>query len=221
MGSRDVIDVKGSIPTGARVRAQQTLGTVSIAPIPSDQPPILVAGYDSKDGSLRLMNLRTLVEMLTPAERVHVIGKLDTRDAITASIGAAAVVGSVASAELEVPAGEVWYLNVVELVSPAESGIGVGDIVQVNFRVSSWPDTLSEAGQLFYAANQGTDALESFYAEFGSTAPLWSLDNVSPELRLVGGDVLTLTAVLTGAAAGAALTATLNPYGWKGRYLVD
>ena len=222
MGKQRDVEVQGleGLPVGARMRPQ-TLQTVQIAPIPADQPPVLIAGYDSKDGSLRIMNLRTLVEQLAPAERVHVVGKVDSRDGITATIPAASAIGTVVTEELEVPSGEVWFIDVIELISPAESGPAVGDIVQVNVRVSSWPDSASEAGQSHYAVNQGTAALENFYAEFNHVAPLWALDNLSTELRLVGGDKLTLVATLTGAIAGAALVATLNPYGWKGRYLVD
>jgi len=220
MGKRRVVKIQEGIPVGARMKTQ-TLATVSVAAIPADQPPVLIAGYDSKDGSLRLANLRTWVEALASAEKVHMVGKLDERDAITATIAAGAAVGATASEELEVPSGEVWYLNLVQLVSPAESGVGVGDIVQVNFRVSSWPDEASEAGQLFFAADQGTAAEDNYYAEFHPFAPWFAATNLSEPLRLVGGDKLTLVATLTGAAAGAALTAELIPFGWKGRYLVD
>ena len=62
---------------------------------------------------------------------------------------------------------------------------------------------------------------DNYYAEFHPFAPWFAATNLSEPLRLVGGDKLTLVATLTGAAAGAALTAELIPFGWKGRYLVD
>lgn len=220
MGKQKDVEIREALPTGARIGAQ-TLATVTIAPIPEDQPPVLIAGYDSSDGTLRLANLRTWVEMMAPAEKVHSIGKLDTRDAITAIIPVTSAIGAVVTSELPVPSGEVWYLNQVNLVSPAESGVGVGDIVQVNFRVSRWPDAASELGRAFYPANQGTVALDNFFAEFHAAGPFLGLLNHSEPLRLVGGDIITLVATLTGAIAGANLTATLNPYGWKARYLVD
>ena len=220
MGHRRSVKVSG-MPSGLRMKAQQTLQTVTIAAIPADQPPVLIAGYDSKTGGLHLANLRNWVEALAQAEKVHMVGKLDARDAITATIAAGSAVGANATATLEVGTGEVWYLNMVQLVSPAESGVGVGDIVQVNFRVSSFPSDTSSDGQLFFAANQGTAGLDNIYAEFHPYAPFFGVENLSEPLRLVGGDYLTLVATLTGAGAGAALQAQLIPYGWKGRYLVD
>ena len=222
MGKQRNVEVSSptGLPVGAKI-SPQTLATVTIAPIPADQPPVLIAGYDSKDGSLRIANLRTLVEQMASAEKVHMVGKLGPADVITATIPITAAIGTVITEELEVPSDEVWYLNIVELISPAESALAVGDIVQVNFRVSSWPDALSDAGQPFFAVNQGTVALESFYAEGHPGAPLFGVENLSEPLRLVGGDKLTLIATLTGAIAGAALAAQLIPYGWKGRLLVD
>ena len=43
---------------------------------------------------------------------------------------------------------------------------------------------------------------------------------VEPE-RLEAAKKVTLTARLTGTVAGAALTATLEPYGWKGKLLAS
>ncbi len=227
MGQQRDVEVQGQdplaglvMPSGARMKSQ-TLTTVDIAPIPADQPPVLIAGYDSSDGTLRLANLRTWVEALAKAEKVHMVGKLDARDQIQAAVAAAAAIATLATQTLTVPSGEVWYLNMVELVSPAESGVGVGDLLQVNFRVSSFPDAASTAGQLFFAAAQGTAAIDNFFAEFHAAAPWLAEENFSEPLRLVGGDILTLVATLAGAVAGAALTATLIPHGWKGRLLVD
>jgi len=202
------------------------LVTVSIPPL-ADQS-ILIAGYDHFDGSLRILDVGALRELQVLAEQANSLRKLDSRDTITATIAAASAVGTQASAKLTVPAGEVWFIGAINVTSPAESGPGVGDIVQVNFRISRWVDqsaTPSVDGQLFWAANQGTLALDLFTAWFaGQEGLVWSPfgDGVpTPCLRLTGGDYITLVATLTGAVAGAALAATLTTYGYGGKALLN
>ena len=114
------------------------------------------------------------------------------------------------------------------VTSPAESGVGVGDIAQVNFRVSCMVDqaaTPSADGQLFWPANQGTIALDTYTAFFAEAEGLvwspWGDAVPVPCLRLKAGDYITLVATLVGAPAGAALAATLTPYGYGGKPLVD
>lgn len=188
--------------------------------LPPISQSVLVAGYDSSDGSLRVLNLDTLRQLQVLAELQHILGVIDERDRIEATVAAGAAIGAEASDEIEVPAAEVWYLSILELVSPAESGPGVGDILQVNFRVSIWPDPADTHGQSFWENPQGTVGLDTFYAEFHPGAPLFAATNHSTLLRLPGGSKIRLEAVLAGAAAGANLTATLTPYGYKGKKLI-
>lgn len=181
-------------------------------------PPLnvtaLIGGYDTKDGTLRVWDLDSVRQAKALAERLHATDRIDGRNAITATIAAGAAVAAVATAALTVPADEVWFLNRVTLTSPAESGGGVGDIVQVNFRVSKWPDPAGNAaGKLYNAAGLGTIALDVLPEDFPAQGEL------GEELRLEPGDVLTLVATLTGVPAGANLTATLTPFGRKGKYL--
>jgi len=189
---------------------------------------ILVAGYDHYDGSLRILDVGALRELEVLAEKAHSTRKLDTRDTITVNMPAASPVGTILTATLPVPAGEVWYLGAVQVTSPAESGALVGDIVQVNFRVSNWVDqaaTPSAAGQLFWAANQGTAAANTYDAWCaGPEGLVWTAwgDAIQVEgLRLKGGDYLTLVATMTGVPAGAILAATLIPYGYGGKVLCN
>jgi hypothetical protein len=159
---------------------------------------------------------------LAAVERLYSLDRLDDRDAVQAKIAAGASVGSKAEGQLTVPAGEVWLINRLEAVSPAESGAGVGDIVQVNIRVSSWkyPDArtgteVNANGRSYWSADRGDASLNTY------TIDLPAQGELGEELRLVGGDVLTLAATLTGATAGADLTATLTPYGRKVKKLVE
>lgn len=172
-------------------------------------------------GALAFTDLdKLVVQPLVAAEKLYALDRIDDRDKVEAKIASGASVGAKASAKLTVPSGEVWYLNRLVLVSPAESGGGVGDIVQVNFCVSSWALRADEtalvegAGRKYWKDNKGT-AAENTY-----TVDLPSQGELGEELRLGPGDFITLYAELTGAAAGADLTASLTPYGRKAKLLV-
>jgi len=179
----------------------------------------LVGGFK---GQTAFVDLDKLVnEPLALVEGLYSLDRLDARDIITATIPVGSPVGTVVTAQLAVPASELWLLNRLTLVSPAESGGGVGDIVQVNFRLSAWqiPDTrlgttVNEGGRQYWPAAQGTAAANSYDVDFPA------LGELGAELRLAGGKIITLVATLTGAVAGAALAATLVPFGRKIRRLV-
>ncbi len=188
-------------------------------PVPVQIPPLasqttLVAGYDPRDGTLRVVNLGALVEPLVLAEKAYCLDKLDERNKIEATIKAGSAVGAKATKVLEVPAGEVWYINRIQLVSPAESGGGVGDIVKVNVAISTWPKNEDGSDKTYWAEGKGTAAEDTFDIDLPAQGEL------GEELRLVGGDKLTLMAELTGADAGADLTASMTVFGRKGRRLV-
>ncbi len=201
------------------VKPQQALQAIQIPPLAPQS--VIIAVFDRKDGSVRMLDSRNFVEALATAERIHAIGKLDERDVITVTIPTGAAVNTELTAELVVPVGEVWFITALHLTTPGESAPAVGDIVQVNAKVSAWPVTGDAAGKTFFAANQGGAAPGERWAEFHPGAPFFDPRNMSAELRLVGGQKVTLVARLTGAVAGAALTATLEPYGWKGKLLVS
>jgi hypothetical protein len=193
------------------VQAQQAPPAVAIPPVTAT---VLMGGYDPRDGTLRALNLDTLRQLQALVERLHCLDRLDERQRVEAVIKAGAAVGGVATKDLVVPEGEVWFLNRLTLVSPAESGAGVGDIVQVNVRVSRWPKTSADVEKAYWPADRGTTAADTFNIDFASVGEL------GEDLRLEAGDKLTLVATLTGAAAGADLTASLTPYGRKGKKLI-
>ena len=157
---------------------------------------------------------------LVHAEQLNSLGKIDTRNQITLTIPNGTAVGVYGTvAELEVPSGEVWFLSQVELITPAQAG----GIVLGNFRISGWSDPNVAAGQAFWANNQGQALGGTYVAECYGCAPAFVAlgDAIGAPLRLGPGDKLTLFGEVTTAALTAARTLTLNPYGWKGKRLVD
>jgi len=187
--------------------------------IPPDGGRVM-AGWDPSDNRFHPLNLDILRQLQVLMEAAHILGILDGRDQVSATIASGSAVGATASAEIEVPTDEVWFIHLILVTSPAESGVGVGDIVQVNFRISVWPDEASEHGQAYWQNNQGTAALDSYYAEFHPGAPFIAMKDLPVPLRLPGGSKIRLEATLIGAAAGASLSATLTPYGYKGKQLI-
>lgn len=188
--------------------------TVLQAGLPGLLGSVLVGAHDA--GQVKAIPLAALIEPLVLAERLHATDRLDARNArVQATIAAGAAVGATARGTITVPEGEVWFVQRMQHISPAESGVGVGDIVQTNIRLSKWVDPAGDTdGKPYNEANIGTAALNT------TNEDLTAVDELGAELRLVGGDKLTLVAVLTGAAAGANLTATLTLFGRKGKRLV-
>jgi len=214
MGRRTLIE-KTAVPLG--VEAQQA-GYTPMQAL-ARREGFIPLGYFR--GALAFVDLdKLVVQPLIAAEKLYALDRIDDRDRLEAKIASGASVGAKASAKLTVPSGEVWYLNRLVLVSPAESGAGVGDIVQVNFCVSTWALRTGEtalvegAGRKYWSTNRGTAATDTY------TVDLPAQGELGEELRLAGGDFITLYAELTGASAGADLTATLTPYGRKGKLLV-
>ena len=176
---------------------------------------VVAGGFDK--GSWRTLNLDTLRQLWRLSERMSgsVIGKLDTRDTVTATIPIASAVGATATATLTVPAGELWELTAVQIVDPAGAAL---EIITVNFRISSFPDdavTPSALGKLFWAVDKGVVAGAVYTNEFWEIAPFADLENMPMPLRLAAGTTITLIATVTGAVTAAARSATLTPYGYK------
>lgn len=200
-------------------RPQQLSGLTAAQALQNRLGLYLLGGYR---GQTAFVDLDKLVnEPLAMVEGLYTLDKLDARDIITATIESGSGVGEEVTAQLPVPAGEVWLLNRVVLVSPAESAGGVGDIAQVNFRISKWavPDlrtgtTPHANGRAYWPTNRGTAAVDTYTVDFPAQGELGN------ELRLTGGDIITLVARLSGAAAGADLSAALSPFGRKIRRLV-
>ena len=209
MGKERLID-KVILPQN--VQPQQMPGLVQA---PGNYPMGVYKGRSA------LIDLDLLVnEPLALVEGLYSLDRIDARDIITASIPATGVVNDSVIAQLAVPAGELWLVNRVVVVSPAQTA-AEGQIVTVNFRLSSWqiPDTrvgttVHDNGRSYWPAAQGTVAVNTYTVDFPAQGELGA------ELRLKAGDIITLVATLTAANASAILAATLTPFGRKIRRLV-
>lgn len=232
---------------------------------PANQLGVLPIGYYK--GRAVFVDLDKAVNQpLILAEKQWTLDKVDPRKghvSITVPIGTA--VGSSIIGEIEVPAGEVWYLCDHEIIIPQVADLTAGDI-SVNFRVSSFPK-VNEVDKTYYDPNDpqvylttggakvtggGLTATQAEIAagdindhqlevthgwktvtvdtEVTSEAADWVKelkrdfrkgDELNNELRLVGGDILTLVAtVATDAIAGAAVAVHLRVWGRVGKALV-
>ena len=92
-----------------------------IPSIPPDGGRVL-AGWDPTDSRFHPLNFDYIRQMAVLAERLHALDRLDDRNRIEATIASGSSVGATTTRDLEVPTGEVWFINRLVLVSPAESG---------------------------------------------------------------------------------------------------
>ena len=187
---------------------------------PSDTIVRIMAVYNNATGYWVGLPLQVFTEALVWAEFLTPIGKIDTRNAITLTVPLGTAVGVYATrATIVVPAGEVWFLDVLELITP----VAAGGTTSGNFRISSWTDdNLADVdGKAFWAADQGNAVGGNYYAECHIAAPMWALgDQIGTPIKLEGGDIITLCASVTVLALTAAQVLTLNPFGWKAKRLV-
>lgn len=173
--------------------------------IPGLVGSVVIGGYDPSDGSLRVVNLASLVEPLVLAEKAHALDRLDSRNAQkVATVPAGAAVDTLHSASLEVAAGEVWFLNRLTLATPAG--------VTGNILVSRFPRLPGATTDKEYLA---TDQAAGVTVDYDLPAQ----GELGEELRLVGGDKLTVRGRVAVSPA-ADVTVTLTGYGRKGKRLV-
>ncbi len=184
----------------------------------------MLGGYK---GQTVFVDLDKLVnEPLVDVEMKHILGILDGReedyDLKTLTPAIASPIGTALSGSLTVPAGQVWYINAVQIkldTTGAAHGL-VG-----NWRCSLWPDraaTPSEAGQPFHATDlvQAANGTTTWLDEFGPIAVTWQITNKTPLLRLPAGTMITFTLVTTTAIVDLAVANTLKLYGFVGKKLV-
>ncbi len=196
-------------------------------------PPIIgsviAGGWDR--GEWRTLNLDALRQLWRLFERIQPIGKLDTRDQIEVEFEADAEEDDVLTEKLTVPAGQIWFIQKIVVVTPADDN---GAEYHANFRVSCFVDDAdppSEHGQLYWATDKHDGGGESFVVDFWTGAP--GLDygaaalneagarnhNLDVPLRLAPGDYITLVGAIREDDANAGGTVTLTPYGYKARLL--
>ncbi|MDD5703219.1 MAG: hypothetical protein PHU23_14375 [Dehalococcoidales bacterium] len=171
---------------------------------PLGQELNLLGVFDNDSGYWMGLPLQVLREALLTAESLHTEDRIDERDKIEISVPDASAQDIVKTQEFEVPSGEVWYLNRLNLVTEAE--------VSGNVRVSKFPKT--DAVEKKYL---GTDQAASQDVDYDLASP----GQLGADLRLVGGDKLTVVATVTAVGGTtAARKVTLNVYGRKARRLV-
>jgi hypothetical protein len=171
---------------------------------PLGQALTLLGVYDNESGYWMGLPLQVLREALLSAEALHTEDRIDERDKIEVTVPNVSAQDVVRTTEFDVPAGEVWFLNRLNLVTEAE--------VSGNIRISKFPK-VSDVDKKYL----GTDQAAGADTDYDLAAP----GQLGADLRLVGGDKFTVVATVTAVGGTTAdRKITLNPYGRKAKRLV-
>jgi hypothetical protein len=171
---------------------------------PLDAVLTLLGVYDNASGFWVGLPLQALTEALLVAEALHTEDRIDERNKIEVTVPNGTAKDTVKTKEYEVPAGEVWYLNRLNLVTEAE--------ISGNIRISKFPksDTVDKA---YLGTDQAAGANTNY--------DLATAGQLGADLRLVGGEKITVAATVTAVGGTTAdRKVTLNPYGRKATRLV-
>lgn len=168
--------------------------------------PIIV--WDHRNNQYGILNQGFMAELCLLAEKAYILDRLDDRNGVKATVKNGADVNDVVKGTIEVPAGEVWYINRFSVICPAADADGTA---KFNIEVSSFPKVDS--------ANK--DYLSADVTAMGATTnyDVASVGHLGEELRLVGGDKLVLRLTVT-VAFTADKDFYLNVYGRGGKRLV-
>jgi hypothetical protein len=171
---------------------------------PLDAVLSLLGVYDNVSGFWVGLPLQAFTEALLVAEALHTEDRIDERNAIVITVPNGTAVNTAKTQVYEIPAGEVWYLNRLNLVTEAE--------VSGNIRISKFP----QSGSLD-KTYLGTDLAASQNVDYDLAAA----GQLGADLRLVGGDKVTVVATVTAVGGTTAdRKVTLNPFGRKSTRLV-
>ncbi len=192
-----------------KIQAQQYPGYPGTRPPKGWVPPLdavltLMGVYDNENGYWIGLPLQALTEALLVAESLHTEDRIDERNKIELTVPSGTAKDAVKTKEYEIPAGEVWYLNRLNLATEDE--------ISGNIRISKFPksDTVDKA-------YLGTDQAAGLDVNYD----LGALGQLGADLRLIGGDKVTVTATVTAAGGTTAdRKVMLNPYGRKAVRLV-
>ena len=146
--------------------------------------PVIV--WDHRNNQYGILNQGFLAELCLLAEKAYTIDRLDDRNGVTVTIENGAAINDVVNGTIEVPAGEVWYINRLAVVCPAADGNGSA---KFNIEVSSFPK----------ADTANKDYLSADVTAMGATTnyDVASVGQLGEELRLAGGDKLVLRLTVT------------------------
>ena len=171
---------------------------------PLGQELTLLGVYDNESGYWMGLPLQVLREALLTAESLHTEDRIDERDKIEITVPDVSAQDTAKTKEFEVPSGEVWFLNRFNLVTEAE--------ISGNIRISKFPKVATLDKKYL-----GTDLAASQNVNYD----LKAAGQLGADLRLIGGDKLTVVATVTAAGGTTAdRKATLNLFGRKARRLV-
>ncbi len=164
----------------------------------------LLGVYDNDSGFWVGLPLQVLREALLSAEVLQTADRIDERDKIEVTVPDTSAQDTVKTKEFEVPSGEVWFLNRLNLVTEAE--------VSGNIRISKFPK-VSDVDKKYLGTDQAAGANTNY--------DLAAAGQLGADLRLVGGDKITVVATVTAAGGTTAdRKVTLNPFGRKAERLV-
>ena len=192
-----------------KIAPQQYPGYPGTRPPKGWVPPLgqaltLLGVFDNESGYWLGLPLQVLREALLNAESLHTEDRIDERNKIEVTVPDVSAQDTVKTTEFEVPSGEVWYINRFNLVPEAE--------VSGNVRISKFPKTDTIDKKYL-----GTDLAASQNTSYDLAAA----GQLGADLRLIGGDKLTVVGTVTAAGGTtAARKVTLNLYGRKARRLV-
>lgn len=171
-------------------------------------PGVPVIIWDHRNNQYGVFNQGFLAELCLLAEKAYTLDRLDDRNGAKVTIPSGAAVNDVHKETIEVPAGEVWYINRLSVVCPAADATGSA---KFNIEVSSFPkvDTANK------------DYLPTDVTAMGATTnyDVASVGQLGEELRLVAGDKLVLRLTVT-VAFTADKDFYLRVYGRVGKRLV-
>ncbi len=171
---------------------------------PLGQSLTLLGVYDNESGYWMGLPLQVLREALLNAEALQTEDRIDERDKIEVTVPNVSAQDVVKTTEFEVPSGEVWLLNRLNLVTEAE--------VSGNIRISKFPK-VSDIDKKYLGTDQAAGADTDY--------DLAAAGQLGADLRLVGGDKITVVATVTAVGGTTAdRKVTLNPYGRKAKRLV-
>jgi hypothetical protein len=192
-----------------KIVAQQYPGYPGTRPPKGWVPPLgqdltLLGVFDNESGYWMGLPLQVLREALLTAESLHTEDRIDERDKIEVTVPDVSAQDVVKTKEYEVPAGEVWFLNRFNMVTEAE--------VSGNIRISKFPK-VSDIDKKYLGTDQAAGATTNY--------DLAAAGQLGANLRLIGGDKLTVVATVTAVGGTTAdRKVTLNLYGRKARRLV-
>ena len=171
---------------------------------PLGQDLTLLGVFDNESGYWMGLPLQVLREALLTAESLHTEDRIDERDKIEVTVPDVSAQDVVKTKEYEVPAGEVWFLNRLNLVTEVE--------VSGNIRISKFPK-VSDIDKKYLGTDQAAGATTNY--------DLAAAGQLGANLRLIGGDKLTVVATVTAVGGTTAdRKVTLNLYGRKAKRLV-